>query len=407
MSKIKIIGIVLFCGMLGLGGMTTLILPQKESSVRENRVLETKPKLTAEHILDGSYQEQYEKYLNDQMAFRDGWVRMAVGMERVAGREDVNGVYIGKDGYLLEKNSPSDFDEAQVEENVESLAAFLNAARERYGKGRVSCLLLPEKAVAMPDKLPEGADEIAEEEKAVVQMVRDRLDEPELLPDVFAELQEHQDEYIYYRTDHHWTTLGAYYAYCLWADTTGHRAGEPGDYDREKIFDDFYGTTYNKAPVRVPADCVELFHSKGEEGIAVCEDDGEIVSDSFYFPEEAAEGFNRYLVFFFKNTAKIQVTTRAGTGRSLLVIKDSFANCFVPFLAGDYDEIVMVDFRYGKKNIDDLLEEYDGITDVLVLYNTVSFMEDTNLDKLELDLQEDVMEEFDADSFFDDMEDEI
>lgn len=404
MDKIKIAGIVLFCGALGLGGITTLILPQKESSVRENRVLETKPKLTVEHILSGSYQEQYEKYLNDQMAFRDGWVRMAVGMEQLAGREDINGVYIGKDGYLLEKNSPSDFDGAQIEENVECLAAFLNDAGERYGKGRVSCLLLPDKAAAMPDRLPEGADEMAEEEKAVVQMVRERLDEPELLPDVFAELQGHQDEYIYYRTDHHWTTLGAYYAYRVWADVTGHRAGEPDDYDREEIFDDFYGTTYNKAPVNVPADCVELFHGKGEKGIAVCENDGKIVSDSFYFPKAAAEGFNRYLVFFSKNTAKIRVTTRAGTGRSLLVIKDSFANCFVPFLAGDYDEIVMVDFRYGKKTIDDLLEEYDGITDVLVLYNTVSFMQDVNLHKL--DRQENVMEEFDADSFFDDMEDE-
>lgn len=404
MDKIKIVGIALFCGAIGLGAAATLVLPPKETSIRENRVLETKPELTAENVLSGSYQEQYEKYLNDQMPFRDGWVSMAVGMERMAGRKDINGVYLGKDGYLLERHDPADFDETQIEENAECLAAFLNDAAERYGEDRVSCLLLPDKAAAMPDKLPEGADGMEEQEKAVVQMVREQLDAPELLPDLFTELQSHQDEYIYYRTDHHWTTLGAYYAYRVWADATGHRAGSLGDYDREVLFDDFYGTTYNKAPVSVPADSVELFHGREEDGITVCEDDGEIESDSFYFPEEAAEGFNRYLVFFSKNTAEIQVTTGAETGRSLLVVKDSFANCFVPFLAGDYDEIVMVDFRYENEKLDELLKEHDGITDVLVLYNTVSFMEDTNLHKL--DRQEDAMEEFDADSFFDDMEDE-
>ncbi len=90
------------------------------------------------------------------MVFRDGWVSMAVGIERLVGRLDVNGVYIGKEGYLLEKYDPSDFDAAQIEENVEYLAAFLNDAVARCGKERVSCLLLPDKAAAMPDKLPEG-----------------------------------------------------------------------------------------------------------------------------------------------------------------------------------------------------------------------------------------------------------
>lgn len=404
MDKIKKVGIALFCGVLGLGGMTSLILPQREHSVRENRVLETKPTLTAETVLNGSYQEQYEKYLNDQMVFRDGWVSMAVGIERMAGRLDVNGVYIGKEGYLLEKYSPSDFDAAQIEANVEYLADFLNDAVARCGKERVSCLLLPDKAAAMPDKLPDGAQSMIEEEREVTAALRERLDEPDLLPDVTSRLREHQDEPIYYRTDHHWTTLGAYYAYQMWADATGHRAGRLEDYDREEIFTDFYGTTYNKTPVSVAGDSVELFHSEHEQGLTVAWNDGEVVSDSFYFPEEAAEGFNRYNVFFGGNTARIRISTEAGTNRSLLVVKDSFANCFVPFLAGDYDEIVLVDFRYGNENVSDILDRCDGITDILVIYNTATFMQDTQLHKL--DAQREAMEEFDADSFFDDLEDE-
>lgn len=399
MDKTKIAGIVLFCAALGIGGMATAVLPQRERSDRENRVLETRPELTAENILSGSYQEQYEEYLNDQMPLRDGWVRMAVGLERLAGRLDVNGVYFGKDGFLLEKSSPSDFDRAQVEENAEHLSGFLNDAADRFGAGRVCCLLLPDKAAAMPDKLPKGADDVSKEERETAEMVRRQLNEPGVLPDVIGELRRRRDEYIFYRTDHHWTTLGAYYAYRVWAEATGHEAGEIEDYERERIFDDFYGTTYNKAPAKVPADCVELFHSEAEHGIQVRVDGGKTVSDSLYFLEEATRGFNRYDVFFGGNTALVQVSTKAETGRSLLVVKDSFANCFVPFLIGDYERIVLVDFRYGKENVYELLDRYDGITDVLVIYNTTSFMQDTGLDRLDRKAEE--MEEFDADSFFD------
>lgn len=399
MCKIKKSGILLFCAMLAGCAAIYYILPQKEYSVIENRSLETKPEWTLEDFLTGDYQERYETYLNDQMFLRDNWVSLAAAMERLAGKKEVNGVYIGKDGYLLEKYSNSDFEDAQIEENITILSSFLNDATASYGKEHVTCLMIPDKADAMPDKLPAHANANIEKDRFVTAELCRRLQEPEILLDTGPILREHQDEYIYYRTDHHWTTLGAYYAYCAWADQTGHSAGQPEDYDRETIFTDFYGTTYNKAHIKVPRDHVELFHSQKETGIQINEDEGEIVSDSFYFPETAAEGFNRYNVFLSKNTAKIQITTKAKTNRSLLLVKDSFANCFVPFLAGDYDEILMVDCRYGKENVRDLLAEHDEITDVLVMYSTKKFMQDTNLGALDGESKK--METFDADSFFD------
>ena len=106
------------------------------------------------------------------------------------------------------------------------------------------------------------------------------------------------------------------------------------------------------------------------------------VADSIYFPEEAARGFNKYNVFFSKNTFKIVITTEAGTGKSLLLVKDSFANCFVPFLTEDYDQIIMIDYRYGKVPVGDIMEQYEGITDVLVMFNSEKFMQNTKLSKL-------------------------
>lgn len=398
-DKIKAAGIVLFCMMLGAGGLVYYIVPQKENSVMENRLLETRPEPVLEDILSGDYQEHYETYLNDQIYGRDWWVRMAAEMERLAGKKDINGVYIGKDGYLLEKFDASEYDDAQVKENIECLSGFLNHAVQQYGKERVAAVILPDKAGAMPDKLPAYVSGNIAEEKDAIAGLKKCLDEPDILIDMQAELQKHQEEYIYYRTDHHWTTLGAYYAYRQWAELTGHQAGKLDEYTREVVFDDFYGTTYNKVHIGVPMDQVELFHSRNEDGVTVKEDEEDEVSDSFYFPEAAKEGFNRYDVFFSKNTAKIQISTKAKTGRSLLVVKDSFANCFVPFLAGDYEEILMVDCRYGRKNVNELLKEHDEITDILVMYNITKFMKDKNLNKL--NQKAGGMEEFDADSFFD------
>ena len=157
-DRIKIVGIVLFCGALALGGLASFLLPPKEYSVQENRVLQARPELAWEDIRDGVYQEQYEKYLNDQMPGRDGWVRLAVGLERLTGRQEINGVYLGKEGYLLERYSQSEFDKAQIEKNTELLALFLEDMEERYGKQRVSCLLLPEKSAAIPNRLPDGVE---------------------------------------------------------------------------------------------------------------------------------------------------------------------------------------------------------------------------------------------------------
>lgn len=407
MYQIKVVGIAMFCAML-FGCMVVYgVMPQKEYSEMENRSLEPKPEISLEDIQAGEYQEQYEKYLSDQIFLRDGLVKLAVTMELLAGKREVNHVYIGKDGYLLEKYDASDFDAAQAEENISSLAGFLNDAVRMYGKRNVACMMLPSKANAMPDKLP-GYAALNEEAHAVDGLGR-QLEEPGVLLDVAPALRGHQEEYIYYRTDHHWTTLGAYYAYCAWAGLTGHKVRPLEDYSREAVFTDFYGTTYNKVHIQVQPDSVELFHGPGEKGVKVREEGQDAVSDTFYFPKEAAEGFDRYRVFFSKNTSKMEIETKAGTKRRLLLIKDSFANCFVPFLAEHYDKIIMIDCRYGKENVRELMADHEEITDVLVMYNTQKFLQDTNLSLLNRQPDasgaqgtSDTIQEFHLDDFLDD-----
>lgn len=399
MKKGKLALVMVFCLMLFGCSLATLCLPDKEISVAENRELQQKPKFTKKGFLKGKFQSRYETYLSDQFWLRDGWVSLAVGMQSLLGRKDINGVYLGKDGYLLEKPDVADSDDGQVQENIRYLARFLNEMGDEYGGKHVSCMMVPSKAGAVPDYLPDFATVSGSGQ--VIESLRGQLANPKMVLDLSDVMQKHQKEYIYYRTDHHWTTLGAYYAYTAWAGMMGQVSAHPLEYyGRETVFADFYGTTYNKVPLRVGADRVELFHTAGEDGIWIEMDDGEQVSDSMYFPAEAARGFNRYNVFFSKNTFKVEVNTKAGTGKTLLLVKDSFANCFVPFLTEDYDRIVMIDYRYGKTPAGRILDEYADITDVLVLFNTEKFMQNTRLEKLsDTDRRGGTMEEFNPEDF--------
>ena len=346
----------------------------------ENRELAQKPVFSGKSFLDCRYQDNYEEWLNDQFFWRDGWSFVAANLQAAFGKKDINGVYLGKNGCLLEKYQETDFEQEQVNENTGYLSKFLNYAVKHYGKDHVYCMMLPSKAGALPDSLPVFAGPF--DTGKVLKGLKDSLDEPDVLLDTGYMLRKHQKEYIYYRTDHHWTTLGAYYAWTQFAEAAGLPVKGLGYYQRETVFTGFYGTTYNKAHIGVKPDSVELFHNPGEKGINVDMDDGKLMAGSVYFPEEAEKGFNKYNIFFSKNTFKIVVTTKAGTGKSLLLVKDSFANCFVPFLTEYYDQIIMVDYRYGKVPVKDIMEQYKDITDVLVMFNTEKFMQNTKLNRL-------------------------
>lgn len=398
MKKLKILLVMIFCLSLCAGPAAMVLIPEKDFSDRENRELAGKPGFSVKTFLKGKYQKKYEEWLNDRFVCRDSWSALAANLQAVVGKKEINGVYLGTDGYLLEQYQESEFDENQVRDNVEFLSVFLNHAAKQYGKEHVSCMMIPSKTEALAEKLPRYAEVI--ETGGVLEALKNSLDEPEGMLYAGDFLEKHKDEYIYYRTDHHWTTLGAYYAWKGWAEKTGLPERTVDGGQRETMFNDFYGTTYNKAQIHVKPDRVELFHCPAEDGVHVEMNDGEREADTLYFPEEAMKGFNRYHVFFGGNTFKIVVKTEAHTGRTLLLFKDSFANCFVPFLLEDYERIIMVDYRYGKTAAGSIMGQYPEITDVLVMFNIEKFMQNTKLKSIaDTAGGRSEMEEFNLDDF--------
>jgi hypothetical protein len=204
--------------------------------------------------------------------------------------------------------------------------------------------------------------------------------------DLTDTLSAHSGEYIYYRTDHHWTTLGAYYAYCAYETLREQEPTPLSQYTVTAVADDFYGTTYDKLRLRETADTVYQYTLSGaDDAVSVDFDDGTMVWDSCY-DESALTGKDKYSYFFGGNTARIKITTGADNGKCLLLLKDSFSNSFVEFLMQDYESIYMIDLRYTQDDIYTLMEEIEEeqpITDVLVMYNTEKFMQDSNLWLLE------------------------
>lgn len=415
MNKMKISGIIriiMFCFVIFGCAVITIILPDTTYSDRENRELAQMPKLTKASFLSGKFQEKFENYINDQFIFRDELADLSVNAQVCMGYKEINAVYIGKDGYLLEKLS--DEDEELIKNNVDILSQFLNYAVEEYGEGHVRCMMIPSKAEAMPDKLPSYA---CVKPHDVTDRLSEALGNSKVLIDISDTMRQHQDEYIYYRTDHHWTTPGAGYAYNEWRKSCGQTMIDINPEDMTEQYNDFYGTTYNKAGVNVTRDIVYTYNGAADD-VNICMND-EDYYDSMYFEDAAVKGFNRYELFFGGNTFKIVVDTHAGTGRTLLLVKDSFANCFVPYLTNDYDRIIMIDYRYGKQAVGSILDEYEDISDVLVMYNTDKFVTNNKLAKLadisrSIDTEdsyeadgesgESGLEEFDIDDFLGELE---
>ena len=353
--------------LLGLS-IASLVLPDRDFSPNENRYLQQAPRLNTDRIFSGRFTEEAEKYESDQIALRDVWMGAASSLQRMAGKQDIGGVYLGRDGYYFARLTEDDFDQATYDRNLRAVRTFF----DDHADLNCRVLLAPTPAAVLSELLPANApvyDTALRHEQLAQTVGEDRV--------IDARTALSALDQPYYRTDHHWTTEGAKAAYEVWCGATGHTYR---DIPLTPVTDTFRGTLYSK--VLLPdsaADTISL-----AEGVSVRSVDCDgAVTDTLYDRSKLAEK-DQYAVFFGGNWAKVTIDTGANTGRKLLLVKDSFANAFVPFLTEEYDTITMLDLRYFAESVPELMAE-EGITDVLVLYEMSNFAADRNLFKLNPD----------------------
>ena len=207
----------------------------------------------------------------------------------------------------------------------------------------------------------------------------------EILPDGIwfdgaSVLREHTGEEIYYRTDHHWKTLAAFYVYQAWAERQGYIVPELTDYEIQTVTDCFEGTIQSKLGIGTAGDTIELFFPLMEPAYTVYRESTEITENSFY-NYAALDTKDKYAVFLGGNEPFLRIRTAAPNERKILVIKDSYANCFIPFMLGEFQEIDVLDLRYTNQRLSGILAE-GGYTDILLLYNASGFAEDMSISKL-------------------------
>ncbi len=360
-------GVIFMVLLLGLAGKEALSHQRTYSPV-EKRELQTRPEISITKVLDGRFQKKYESYLRDQFPGRDHWVSFQTDMELFMGKNEIHNVYIGKNHYLLEHYTEKEFDPQQISKNLQALEKFVGKAKQNAD---VHVMMVPTKSWVLREKLPAFAPHYKEQK--FYDALQQKLGKEDVLISVEPVLDAHKEEEIYYRTDHHWTTLGAWYAYEQYTKAVG------GDLQRAQgkkkfrcISKDFYGTTYAKINYARQADKIEIYEP--EDKLRVVYNMGEKKTKTLY-DVSFLKTADQYSVFTGGNQAVLEITGGIKNGKTLLLIKDSFANSILPFLAEDYEKLVVVDLRQLNVSGDRLLEMFSP-TDILILYNSAQFAQD-------------------------------
>ena len=366
----QLVGII-FIPILFLFLIINIIVPNKEKSVQENRMLATKPKFRLSSLISGDYDEKFEAYMDDQFVGRDMWRKLKVTVDRICGSRLENGVYIGRNGQLLEQIEVAD--ENHLAANIKAIKSF----SESQKKIPVRMMLVPDAANVLNHSLPALAK--PEDQTQMFSMVRKDLGDSVEWIDVSTELNKHKTEKIYYKTDHHWTTLGAFYAFQATAPSLGIEGDLSGKYVSHAVSSSFNGMLASKSGVNLgEKEQIDIYVPTEEDTDLIIDyvDEGKR-STSLYDSSKLKEK-DQYTVFLGGNSSLLDIRTVSTSTKRLLLVKDSFANSFIPFLTPYYREIVVVDPRYYSGTINDLMDSY-RISEVLFLYSGNTFFKDNNI----------------------------
>ncbi len=347
-----------------------LVTPDREFSENENRMLAQKPTFSSKSLSDGSFGKDAEKYLSDQFAGRDVWSTLSFFTKNsVFKQREMNGVYIGDDGYLM--LIPSACDPASLDDKL----AAVNAVAERFGDLNQCMMIVPNAVTVLADRLPQYAP--VSEQPQQLEYISDNLHGVKFC-DVSGTLNDaaYKGEEIFYHTDHHWTSKGAYLAFCQAAPDLQINPNNV----RFVVYtasESFEGTLASKSGCHSFKDKIEIYVPKKEIPISVTYFDKDEMRGTLY-ETGALDTKDQYALFLGGNHPTVTIRTTAETGRSLLLIKDSYANCFAQFLTPFYDQIIIIDPRYCYDSVDMVIRQ-NGITDILYLYNADTFLTDASL----------------------------
>ena len=362
---------VAFAAFLALHTLLFLVTPDLELSENENRTLQQRPKLTLSALADGSYMKKFETYLTDQFPNRDGLISFHSFFATLTGHREENGVYLGRRGFLFEKQTP--LNEDVLQKTTDAINTFLE--REKHAKSAM--ILAPNSSYVLQKYMPYHLHE--DDQKQQLTAVKNALqgDKFSWISVLKAYEKVEDPTTLYYRTDHHWTTLAAQRAF-LSLSGKWELGAKSSQFTMEPVSDRFSGTLASSYGERKIRDVLYVCAPKKANGTYTVSYPTQGKVTASVFDTSKLEQKNQYEVFLGGNFDKIEITTTAESEDTLLLFKDSFANCLIPMLTPYFSKIVVIDPRYFSDSLGDVLEDTD-FTHVLFVYNLNTFLADKSL----------------------------
>ncbi len=374
-GKLRFAPAVLFVAFIFGLAIWFVVNPKADYSSLEKRYLQQFPETSVDTVLSGEFSEKFETYFADHFPQRNMWVGLNSYYNLGIGLNGRNGVYNSADGYLI--NVPVD-KENYVRKNIRVLAEF----KEKIGDVPMTVMLAPSTGYIATDKLPLIHDSynddtyFAETAKTLGESGVNFVDLRETFKQKYAEGVQ-----LYYRTDHHWTTDGAYEGYVKLCEKLG---VQPADKDSfaKTAYGGFYGTTYSTSGYWLTKpDSITVYDNQENTDknitVKISEDGKDNHYGSMFFYNHIGED-DKYPVFLDGNHALTEIQNKNAKNGTIVVIKDSFSHSLAPFLAENYSKVVLVDLRYYKQSVSDLIKK-ENPEQVVALYGIDNLATDTDI----------------------------
>lgn len=348
--------------------------PKSEYSSSEKRYLQQFPEISVDKVLDGSFGTEFESYFADQFPARSLWVGLNAYYALDTGNNGANGVYNCNNSYLINKPVSTD---NKLEKNVNAIVKFKNSIDVP-----VTVMFAPSTGYVTDNVLPVVHDKYNDDN--YFEQTSKTLSENRI---AFADLRKTFKEayadgnQLYYKTDHHWTTLGAYTAYQKLCEQLNINPAPKEKFDI-KSYGGFYGTTYSTSGFWfTQPDSIQIWNNpeNTDKNIKVTISEGTDTDEfsSMYFYNHLEED-DKYPVFIDGNHALTEITNSNVKGGTILLVKDSFSHSLAPFLAENYSKIILVDMRYYKMSVSQIVEQ-EKPEQVVFLYGIDNIATDTDL----------------------------
>ena len=373
--------LLLFSALLLATSVADMFVNGRRFSEMENRYLTQRPQFSLSQLFRNEYTPKYEAYINDQFVARDAWITVKSVSESALGKIENNGIVYGGEHHLFEDYRSTD--ERRLEQNINFISSYF----EKYaGQSNFTAAIIPNSYSILDYLVPRGLQNVDQHKR--IQEINACIPDSVMVWDLFpvmkgaaqkADAEGLQDP-VYYRTDHHWTTFGAYNAYQSFVQFRGLKAV---DWDSllplEHQVPDFYGSYYSKCKLYSAVPDAITYFDIPFQSILIDGEEKPSLYDSLLWGKR-----DKHAAFLWGNNGitvmKSQNNLNAQKGKTtrILLIKDSFGNSFAPFLTYSYDEVYVVDLRSMKGKMSDFMAAH-SFDDVLLMYSFMNFTSDTNL----------------------------